>query len=523
MVVQKSIHLPLSSLTSPRVLMCASVGTEGSVTLQLRDTNSSIDSNHSPASTSLENALTIGYPDPEMLADVLGTLQTASLKNNSTTITTKSHNNNISINNITNNNKITISRRNSTIPIKESNKITVQTVSTSTNTTNKTNSYIKNCLIRSSSCSNTNNVTSLAQIMSNSNSSNSSNSILNNTTNSNSNCSSNSNFSSSSNDSTISITSNTSGGNLKNGNNLIAHGIKNVPGSATATAIVKKSRPKLSSPTRHGPQQCLICSKIFGNASALAKHKLTHSDERKYVCVMCSKAFKRQDHLNGHMMTHRNKKPYECKAEGCGKSYCDARSLRRHTENHHAGVITPQNQTLSPTAGTPSGLSLSPATASGDASSPDGATCIRTYISNGGTVVDAATGLPLTEEQIKAINLPIKTSVTLLSPTSSTSSGGASMSAASPTISLTDNSNMEADGLTREQLDLISKIMQQTKQTSAQVTVSSSTSVNSYKVDTAIAPPQTTSPQSIVQNRPRTWNMQLLNTTQNVSITVDEV
>lgn len=40
---------------------------------------------------------------------------------------------------------------------------------------------------------------------------------------------------------------------------------------------------------------------------------------------------------NGHMLTHRNKKPYECKAEGCGKSYCDARSLRRHTENHHTG------------------------------------------------------------------------------------------------------------------------------------------------------------------------------------------
>lgn len=37
------------------------------------------------------------------------------------------------------------------------------------------------------------------------------------------------------------------------------------------------------------------------------------------------------------MLTHRNKKPYECKAEGCSKSYCDARSLRRHTENHHAG------------------------------------------------------------------------------------------------------------------------------------------------------------------------------------------
>ena len=34
-------------------------------------------------------------------------------------------------------------------------------------------------------------------------------------------------------------------------------------------------------------------------------------------------------------MTHRSKKPFECKFDGCDKSYCDARSLRRHYENHH--------------------------------------------------------------------------------------------------------------------------------------------------------------------------------------------
>lgn len=71
---------------------------------------------------------------------------------------------------------------------------------------------------------------------------------------------------------------------------------------------------------------------------------------------------------NGHMLTHRNKKPYECKAEGCGKSYCDARSLRRHTENHHSSLAmtpTTPNQSLSSSTGPPTGLSLSPATASG--------------------------------------------------------------------------------------------------------------------------------------------------------------
>ena len=35
------------------------------------------------------------------------------------------------------------------------------------------------------------------------------------------------------------------------------------------------------------------------------------------------------------MMTHRSKKPYECNYEACDKSYCDARSLRRHLENVH--------------------------------------------------------------------------------------------------------------------------------------------------------------------------------------------
>lgn len=67
------------------------------------------------------------------------------------------------------------------------------------------------------------------------------------------------------------------------------------------------------------------------------------------------------------MLTHRNKKPYECKAEGCGKSYCDARSLRRHTENHHSSLVMTQptvNQAI-PSNGPLNSSSLSPATASG--------------------------------------------------------------------------------------------------------------------------------------------------------------
>ena len=43
--------------------------------------------------------------------------------------------------------------------------------------------------------------------------------------------------------------------------------------------------------------ECPACGKVFNNSSALAKHKLTHSSERKYVCRLCEKTFKRQDHL----------------------------------------------------------------------------------------------------------------------------------------------------------------------------------------------------------------------------------
>lgn len=50
------------------------------------------------------------------------------------------------------------------------------------------------------------------------------------------------------------------------------------------------------------------------------------------------------------MLTHRHKKPFECKANGCGKSYCDARSLRRHTENHHHHHHQPSSNQGSPPA-----------------------------------------------------------------------------------------------------------------------------------------------------------------------------
>lgn len=54
--------------------MCsASMGAEGSVTLQLRE---AVQAPVSESGTTINN-VTIGYPDPEVLADMLGTFQAA--------------------------------------------------------------------------------------------------------------------------------------------------------------------------------------------------------------------------------------------------------------------------------------------------------------------------------------------------------------------------------------------------------------------------------------------------------------
>ncbi|XP_073082478.1 zinc finger protein 541-like [Manis javanica] len=84
---------------------------------------------------------------------------------------------------------------------------------------------------------------------------------------------------------------------------------------------------------------CSVCGKVFSSTSSRSKHYLTHSQERKHVCGICSKAFKRRDHLTRHLLTHQQTKPFACMEQGCSKSYCDDRSLRRHYEDQHGFCI----------------------------------------------------------------------------------------------------------------------------------------------------------------------------------------
>ena len=68
------------------------------------------------------------------------------------------------------------------------------------------------------------------------------------------------------------------------------------PAAGAAGKVGRPPRGRGASQSRERAS-CPMCGKMFNNSSALAKHKLTHSDERKHVCRICAKAFKRQDHL----------------------------------------------------------------------------------------------------------------------------------------------------------------------------------------------------------------------------------
>ncbi|XP_066227984.1 zinc finger protein 541 [Saccopteryx leptura] len=109
-------------------------------------------------------------------------------------------------------------------------------------------------------------------------------------------------------------------------------------GGRAACGSARKGKRSHSSP-QNPLLDCSLCGKVFSSASSLSKHYLTHSQERKHVCKICSKAFKRQDHLTGHMLTHQKTKPFVCIEQGCSKSYCDYRSLRRHYEVQHGLCI----------------------------------------------------------------------------------------------------------------------------------------------------------------------------------------
>lgn len=219
------------------------------------------------------------------------------------------------------------------------------------------------------------------------------------------------------------------------------------------------------------------------------------------------------------MLTHRNKKPYECKTTGCGKSYCDARSLRRHTENHHTGtgvaaaaepdasagttvaaaaVVMETADRSALTSGSSSGRS--PATASGDASSPHGAT--TTPNAGGGSSFSDTDSTAATIQYIKVE--PLDRQSTNGSSASPSVSTAMTVLEQQPKSSVTISAVTATNGnesLSQQQLDLISQIMQQTKESNA--------TALAERLNNSQAQQQQQQQFTQLSQRPRTWNMQV--------------
>ncbi len=46
------------------------------------------------------------------------------------------------------------------------------------------------------------------------------------------------------------------------------------------------------------------CERRFARSDELARHKRTHTGEKKYECPMCNRKFMRSDHLSKHAKRH---------------------------------------------------------------------------------------------------------------------------------------------------------------------------------------------------------------------------
>ena len=77
------------------------------------------------------------------------------------------------------------------------------------------------------------------------------------------------------------------------------------------------------------------CSWAFPTSSKLARHKRTHTQEKRHACTTCGKAFGRTEHLAQHAMTHREDGRPPATCDNCGKTYLTPAALQSHMVSVH--------------------------------------------------------------------------------------------------------------------------------------------------------------------------------------------
>ena len=76
------------------------------------------------------------------------------------------------------------------------------------------------------------------------------------------------------------------------------------------------------------------CSKIYITKSTLESHIKSHNNESVIKCSICEKVFDKPSRLKSHMLFHTGEKPHACDHEGCTWKFPTQSKLARHKRTH---------------------------------------------------------------------------------------------------------------------------------------------------------------------------------------------
>ncbi|XP_043092045.1 gastrula zinc finger protein XlCGF8.2DB-like [Puntigrus tetrazona] len=87
-----------------------------------------------------------------------------------------------------------------------------------------------------------------------------------------------------------------------------------------------------SAPTGEAAFACDQCGKSFSDAKRLKRHVPIHSTEKPFTCQQCGKTFKLNKYLLTHKTVHTKERPFTCTQ--CGKSFSQEAHLNNHLKVH---------------------------------------------------------------------------------------------------------------------------------------------------------------------------------------------